>query len=271
MATKHYTKNVAQWISGEQGKHFCQCGCGREIVIKKHHFRGGIPKVIRGHLGRVDKGGISVVATWLAAQREAERQCACGCGGEIVVKQGHRYSGIPKYLSGHDPKTKENLSPGFNGYRNTAKDFWALADRQPNGCWLWQGRKDEHGYGIFFYRGKRRPASRVGFFLYYGHWPKNFACHDCPGGDNPSCVNPSHLFDGTQEDNMTDAAVKGRLSRKNTPEQVLKVVRLTRKGVTTKLVAERTGVSPEMVYQIMMGFTWTHITGIQKRRRKHNG
>jgi hypothetical protein len=76
-----------------------------------------------------------------------------------------------------------------------------------DGCWEWQGAIDRDGYGIFSYAGKTSRAAREAL-AFDGRDPGNgFACHHC---DNPRCVRPSHLFVGTNRDNMQDMVQKGR-------------------------------------------------------------
>lgn len=76
------------------------------------------------------------------------------------------------------------------------------------GCWLWTGAETGTGYGAFWAHGERR-AHRVSYRLYKGPIPNGMVvCHRC---DTPLCVNPEHLFLGTQRDNMLDASRKGRL------------------------------------------------------------
>lgn len=102
-----------------------------------------------------------------------------------------------------------------------------------DGCWPWTGHKDKKGYGVFHpCRGRGQRAHR----LMYGHannvslGPRDIVCHRC---DNPSCVNPSHLFLGTHADNRADCVAKGRQAKgeKNgrsilTDAQVVEIRRL---------------------------------------------
>lgn len=76
-------------------------------------------------------------------------------------------------------------------------------------CWNWIGGTYEGGYGNFYYEKKSWRAHRWSIKFLGGKDPGSlFVCHAC---DNPSCVNPEHLFLGTNEDNMRDASKKGRL------------------------------------------------------------
>lgn len=103
-------------------------------------------------------------------------------------------------------------------------------EQKENGCIEWTGVKDKDGYGRFTVGG------RGGKKEYAHRWslehslqkelpPEVKACHHC---DNPSCVNPGHLFEGTQKDNMQDAVEKGRAVAgmgmcKFTDQQVLEI------------------------------------------------
>ncbi len=93
--------------------------------------------------------------------------------------------------------------------------FWEKVDRSggPDACWLWQA-SCRNGYGQFGVRaGKIVVASHFAYELAYGPLSAGmFALHNCPGGDNPRCVNPRHLYAGTQQDNVRDCVAKGRHS-----------------------------------------------------------
>lgn len=80
---------------------------------------------------------------------------------------------------------------------------------EPNsGCWLWLGSVTGSGYGVFIRDGNKWLAHRLALTIVNGPIPpKIFACHKC---DNPSCVNPDHLFAGTAKDNANDMVRKGR-------------------------------------------------------------
>ena len=102
--------------------------------------------------------------------------------------------------------------------------FWAKVDKtsSPNGCWLWTGGKDPKGYGVLaFETGKLTRAHRVAYQLMRGDIPAGlFVLHDCPNGDNPTCVNPAHLWLGTPADNSADMVRKGRQGSLVHPERL---------------------------------------------------
>lgn len=85
---------------------------------------------------------------------------------------------------------------------------------EPNtGCLLWTGAEGLDGYGLFSVFGKTLRAHRVAWMLWRGPIPQGpgalgvIVCHRC---DTPFCVNPDHLFLGTQRDNIRDCIAKGR-------------------------------------------------------------
>ena len=90
--------------------------------------------------------------------------------------------------------------------------------RTPDVCWEWRGAKNTAGYGKMWVEGKIVDAHRVAYMLYVGPIGDGLlVCHTC---DQPSCVNPAHLFLGTYTDNMQDAKAKGRTRNGNTDRTV---------------------------------------------------
>ena len=86
----------------------------------------------------------------------------------------------------------------------TMYDWWERVDRQPGGCWMYQGPSKNGRYGSF---GRLR-AHHFAWMQENGPVPAGrVVCHKC---DVPLCVNPAHLFLGTQGDNVRDACAKGR-------------------------------------------------------------
>ena len=83
--------------------------------------------------------------------------------------------------------------------------FWTKA-QQTETCWVWTHGLDPKGYGLFAHKGKTVRAHRAAYELVNGEIPEDlYVCHTC---DNRKCINPDHLWVGTQKDNVVDAIKK---------------------------------------------------------------
>lgn len=94
---------------------------------------------------------------------------------------------------------------------NTRDTFMRKVTTLPSGCWEWTGTRNREGYGIFDMKAvmKSRLAHRISYALFIALPSTELkVCHRC---DNPPCVNPTHLFLGTDADNNKDKVRKGRL------------------------------------------------------------
>src|SRR5262245_42772758 len=102
-----------------------------------------------------------------------------------------------------------SLSMTDSSHAAMVQRFWSYVEKT-NSCWLWIGVK-RRGYGAFSLGGGYVAAHRLSYELHIGPIPKNLlVLHNCPDGDNPACVNPAHLFIGTQLDNIRDMRQKKR-------------------------------------------------------------
>lgn len=89
--------------------------------------------------------------------------------------------------------------------------FWKYTDRRgDDDCWPWSGQTNGGGYGVLPTHCGRIRATHFSLMLLSRPRPsaRHGACHTC---DNPICVNPAHLWWGTQRENMQDAKAKDRL------------------------------------------------------------
>jgi len=119
--------------------------------------------------------------------------------------------------------------------------FWDHVDKSagPNGCWPWRAATSA-GRGRVYVDGRTVYAYRHAWFLTHGEEipAAMVACHKC---DNPACVNPDHIFLGTQADNMADAARKGRTTAVAPDATVRQSRELHASGLSMREVATRLG------------------------------
>lgn len=164
--------------------------------------------------------------------------------------------------------------------------YWSKVDRRgPNECWPWTGctstgSKGRAGYGLIN-TGKSatgRPvteiASRVAWRLAHGEAAGDLHVrHRC---DNPLCQNPEHLELGTHTDNMRDMHERGRavqvrgeqiIQSKLTEKEVREIVEMRNNGSTLCAIAAQYGVAYTTVQSILLGKSWTHITGLPRVNR----
>lgn len=159
--------------------------------------------------------------------------------------------------------------------------FWAKV-KKTNSCWIWTAAKRNKGYGAFTYKENGRTiqgrAHRYSYELHKGPIPPGmFVLHQC---DNPACVNPDHLFLGTNDDNIRDMLSKGRHipggthigdkgdwkrgaahhAAKLTPDDIREMRRLHAEGGWSySQLGKRFGVNTSAAYKIVKRLLWKHL------------
>lgn len=147
--------------------------------------------------------------------------------------------------------------------------FFDRVDRSAGraACWPWTGVRNPQGYGVARIGGRQMNASRAAWFLEHGPILEgHYVLHHC---DRPECVNPRHLFTGTQRENVADMDRKGRRARgyrisdphrgehhqaaKLTDEQVEAIRVLRAAGWTQRRIGSLMGISHTHVGLIEQG------------------
>jgi hypothetical protein len=136
--------------------------------------------------------------------------------------------------------------------------FFSRFVKLENGCWQWRAHTDKDGYGFLPGAHNNIRAHRLSYELHIGQIPPGLIiCHHC---DNPGCVNPGHLFIGTQKDNAQDALRKKRhyVGEKNgrsklTEENVKEILNSSLNG---QKLAEKFGVTRSTINHVRRRTTW---------------
>ena len=178
--------------------------------------------------------------------------CRCDCGKEKIFHTCNLLHGTAKSCGCIDSIHRGNYDEDA---KKKLLDSIKIAD---SGCWEWQRSRHKQGYGHFPYKRKVMLAHRVSWILYHGILDPNIlVLHKC---DNPSCVNPDHLFLGTDRDNVLDSISKNRFYRgmKKKPysikqSQIDEIRQLSSKGWSQKKIGQHLGISREYVGAIVRG------------------
>lgn len=148
----------------------------------------------------------------------------------------------------------------------------SLAIELPDQCWIWTGAKSNFGHGRMKVGKKLLSPHRLAYEVFVRDLNEGeMVCHHC---DNPSCVNPRHLFAGSNSDNMKDAAAKGRLRQQTDPsylqgenrktaklnDEKVREIRRSAGVVSVKDLAAKFGVHRCVIQNVIKRTRWKHVT-----------
>jgi hypothetical protein len=182
---------------------------------------------------------------------------------EILEAQlGHPWDlGKALYKATHKPIRANHWTYSSNEQYFLSKVVFGLSD-----CWYWNGCLDNAGYGIWSYNRPNQRAHRVMFELFGNEYHKSKKIlHKC---DARNCVNPEHLYVGTQADNVRDMVSRGRHKpptarfgfsnplSKLTTEDIIKAKSLRSEGLSHKRIGKELGFSTMTIFRLLTGRSW---------------
>lgn len=129
-----------------------------------------------------------------------------------------------------------------------------------DGCWEWSASTNGRGYGQIYYQGRNCKAHVLSYRIHRGPTRGAYVLHRC---DNRRCINPAHLFLGSQLENLADMRAKDRHMRgERYPRAKLTdaaVLYMRRSGLPQKELAKKFGVHVSRVNRILRGQGWKHL------------
>ena len=149
-----------------------------------------------------------------------------------------------------DPERTKRMPPGLTLVEKFEFKGWDVTD---TGCWEWRGRRNRDGYGLLKHDGWWQGAHRLAYIAWVGPIDDGLKIlHSC---DNPPCINPDHLRQGTQADNVADAVSRNRQrsSRKLQWSEVGEIRNRYSQGSTQRELEDEFGLASGTVSRIMSG------------------
>jgi hypothetical protein len=143
--------------------------------------------------------------------------------------------------------------------------YWkyVIKGEGPDDCWGWAKSKDPDGYGQLQVGDIPWRAHRISFVIHFGSSPAGMmVLHRC---DNPECSNPTHLFPGTNADNMADCKAKGRrtvqrgIARGQAKLNDAAVRDIRTSPQTLDKIRQKYGISLSLASLVRRREIWTHV------------
>lgn len=174
------------------------------------------------------------------------------------------------------------MPKGIYPRKSEEQRFWEKVDvKEENECWLWLGSKDKDGYGWFSYeshgsaeqKSKTISSHRYSLMLKLNNkeLPSSvFARHTC---DQPSCVNPHHLVEGSAKDNSADMTERNRQAKGELNGQAKMTEQIAKKILeeytadkqngrlygSLERLAKKYNLQKQALYKLTSGKTWKHL------------
>lgn len=190
--------------------------------------------------------------------------CKCACGAIILAESSGLTRGNKKSCGCYRGEYARQRRKEITHTTSVKEAIYSRSIPIDNDCWEWTGRKDKDGYGVVMLDGKNIRGHRLSYAYHNNIKLEDMkglvVCHKC---DNPSCVNPDHLFLGTVKDNAADARDKGRAfvgvlngRAKLTKKDVLAILKDDR---IHREIAKDYGVTRATISNVKRGSTWKHL------------
>jgi len=280
---KHYTAHVYAWYleHGEFPEKQLQHTCSEKLCVNFRHLKiRQAPPDEERFWEMVDRRGDDECWPWLRKITKSRGT------GAIRLSDGRTVQAF-KYVTELETGVKSVHDVFYNvcgdnsccnpkhwkfGLRDGTALFWSQVKKtDDDSCWEWEGVVNEQGYGRFWNDGKHYMAHRFAWEAVNGPIPEGMNClHKC---DNPTCVRvekgeSSHIFIGTQQDNVDDKMAKGRhrvnplkgedCSYSKLTEQDVVAIR-SATGITQKALSDKYGVKQSTICNIIHRKIWKHV------------
>lgn len=180
---------------------------------------------------------------------------------ETATRQGRCENHYRQYRRSDAFQSVQNKGEGTTPQER----FWnRVAIGKPDECWNWQAGTNTFGYGVIRLNGRHIKTHRAAWFFTYGVMPTLYILHSC---DNPTCVNPNHLREGTYQDNSDDKRLRGRsalgeqVRRGHLVTDDIRSIRneYQPRTVTQASLAQKYGVCRRTIADILHRKTWKHV------------